>query len=265
MAMFSTFLIYVLTDRAQVERLAVDPDRRRRIDGGRRGHPPGAHPPAGEAQRARPGDPHAGPVLRPQRAGRQDLGNPTPQPRSRQPFPGRARTTRSTSSTGRRKFFVTYKAIGVWATVAVLVILVNLLLKRTKLGLAYRAVAANAESSVMVGIPVQRMLMLGWALAAGIGTDRGGDHRRVPRRARLQLHGRHPAVRLRRGRAGRVRLDHRRRRRRPARRAHRDVRARASSPPSATSFSLVMVLAVIMIVLYFRPQGLFGSKRVERV
>jgi branched-subunit amino acid ABC-type transport system permease component len=26
-----------------------------------------------------------------------------------------------------------------------------------------------------------------------------------------------------------------------------------------------MVLAVIMIVLYFRPQGLFGSKRVERV
>jgi len=30
-------------------------------------------------------------------------------------------------------------------------------------------------------------------------------------------------------------------------------------------FSLVMVLAVIMLVLYFRPQGLFGSKRVERV
>jgi len=29
--------------------------------------------------------------------------------------------------------------------------------------------------------------------------------------------------------------------------------------------SLVMVLAVIMIILYFRPQGLFGSKRVERV
>jgi branched-subunit amino acid ABC-type transport system permease component len=29
--------------------------------------------------------------------------------------------------------------------------------------------------------------------------------------------------------------------------------------------SLVMVLIVILIVLYFRPQGLFGSKRVERV
>ena len=28
--------------------------------------------------------------------------------------------------------------------------------------------------------------------------------------------------------------------------------------------SLVMVLVVILIVLYFRPQGLFGPKRVER-
>ena len=54
-----------------------------------------------------------------------------------------------------------------------LVILLNLLLKRTKLGLAYRAVAANAESSLIVGIPVKRMLMLGWALAAGIGAIAG--------------------------------------------------------------------------------------------
>ena len=32
-----------------------------------------------------------------------------------------------------------------------------------------------------------------------------------------------------------------------------------------SELSLVMVLLVILIVLYFRPQGLFGSKRVERV
>ena len=42
-------------------------------------------------------------------------------------------------------FFVTYKALGVWVTVGVLVILLELFLKRTKLGLAYRAVAANAD------------------------------------------------------------------------------------------------------------------------
>ena len=33
--------------------------------------------------------------------------------------------------------------------------------------------AANAESSLIVGIPVKRMLMLGWALAAGIGAIAG--------------------------------------------------------------------------------------------
>jgi len=32
-----------------------------------------------------------------------------------------------------------------------------------------------------------------------------------------------------------------------------------------SELSLVMVLLVILIVLYFRPQGLFGTKRVERV
>ena len=149
------------------------------------------------------------------------------QPRSPipQPFPG-ALNDKIDILDGPPKFFITYKAIGVWATVAVLVILVNLLLKKTKLGLAYRAVAANAESSVLVGIPVQRMLMLGWALAAGIGTVAGAIVAEYRGRARLQLHGRHPPLRLRRGGAGRVRLDRRGGRRRPARRAHRDVRAR---------------------------------------
>ena len=33
--------------------------------------------------------------------------------------------------------------------------------------------AANAESALIVGIPVKRMLMLGWALAAGIGAIAG--------------------------------------------------------------------------------------------
>ena len=35
--------------------------------------------------------------------------------------------------------------------------------------------------------------------------------------------------------------------------------------PSATSSAWSWCWLVIMIVLYFRPQGLFGSKRVERV
>ena len=89
------------------------------------------------------------------------------------PFPGGLDDKIDIITNRSPNFFITYKALGVWITVAVLVIGLNLLLKRTKLGLAYRAVAANAESSLIVGIPVKRMLMLGWALAAGIGPSPG--------------------------------------------------------------------------------------------
>lgn len=43
----------------------------------------------------------------------------------------------------------------------------------TPLGLAMRAAAQNASSSRLVGIPVGRMLMLGWGLAAAIGAVAG--------------------------------------------------------------------------------------------
>lgn len=43
----------------------------------------------------------------------------------------------------------------------------------TSLGLALRAVADNAESSRLVGIRVERMLALGWGLAAAIGAVAG--------------------------------------------------------------------------------------------
>ena len=124
-------------------------------------------------------------------------------------------------------FFITYKALGVWVSVGLLVLLINLLLQRTKLGLGYRAVAANAESALIVGIPVKRMLMLGWALAAGHRRDRRGHHRPVPQRPRLQLHGGRAAVRLRRRLPRRVRLHQGRGGRRAAGRDHRDVRAGA--------------------------------------
>jgi branched-chain amino acid transport system permease protein len=52
-------------------------------------------------------------------------------------------------------------------------VLLYLLLQRTKLGLAVRAVASNPESSELLGIPVGRMLMLGWALAAALGALAG--------------------------------------------------------------------------------------------
>jgi len=46
-------------------------------------------------------------------------------------------------------------------------------LQRTKLGLAFRGVASNPESSRLLGVPVGRILMLGWGLAAAVGALAG--------------------------------------------------------------------------------------------
>ena len=52
-------------------------------------------------------------------------------------------------------------------------LILYLVLNRTRIGLAFRAVASNPESSRLVGVPVGRMLMLGWAMAAAIGALAG--------------------------------------------------------------------------------------------
>ncbi|MFC5994384.1 branched-chain amino acid ABC transporter permease [Pseudonocardia hispaniensis] len=50
---------------------------------------------------------------------------------------------------------------------------IYVLLQRTRIGLWMRASAANPESAALVGIDVQRMLMLGWGLAGGFGAIGG--------------------------------------------------------------------------------------------
>ena len=161
-------------------------------------------------------------------------------------------------------FFITYKALGVWITVAVLVIALTLLLQRTKLGLAYRAVAANAESALIVGIPVKRMLILGWALAAGIGAIAGAiiaQYRNVLDfnfMGAVLLFGFAAACvggfdSIKGAVVGGLLVG------------IVETFAPALFTFVGNELSLVMVLIVILIVLYFRPQGLFGSKRVERV
>jgi branched-chain amino acid transport system permease protein len=52
-------------------------------------------------------------------------------------------------------------------------VILYLILNRTRVGLAFRAVASNPESSRLVGVPVGRMLMLGWGMAAAIGALAG--------------------------------------------------------------------------------------------
>ena len=56
---------------------------------------------------------------------------------------------------------------------AVVALLLWLLFQKTKIGLAMRAVASNPESAGLSGVPVTRLLLLGWGLAAALGAVAG--------------------------------------------------------------------------------------------
>lgn len=62
-----------------------------------------------------------------------------------------------------------YESIGVWITLLVVLGLLGAFLHRSKAGLAFRAITANRDSAQLVGINVGRTLMIGWAVAAGLG------------------------------------------------------------------------------------------------
>jgi branched-chain amino acid transport system permease protein len=179
------------------------------------------------------------------------------------PFPG-GLGDKFTFMDGPPQFFVTYKAVGIWITLAALVVALWWLLQHTKLGLAYRAVSSNRESSLAVGIPVGRMLMLGWAISAGIGTLAAVLISEQSNNLDFNLMG----VVLLYGFAaaalggfdsivgavvgGMV------------------VGLVEALVPQLFTFigselSLAMALAIIVIVLLVRPQGIFGTKRIERV
>jgi branched-chain amino acid transport system permease protein len=68
---------------------------------------------------------------------------------------------------------IEYADLFTWITVLVAVFLVTLLLNKTKIGLAFRAVSSNLESSRLLGIRIGRTLQFGWALAAAMGTLAG--------------------------------------------------------------------------------------------
>lgn len=62
-----------------------------------------------------------------------------------------------------------FTTIGAWLTLLAIVFLLGLLLQRTKAGLAFRAISINRDSAELNGVRVGRTLMYGWALAAGMG------------------------------------------------------------------------------------------------
>jgi branched-chain amino acid transport system permease protein len=64
-------------------------------------------------------------------------------------------------------------SLGSIAVLVAVVVALQALFMRTRLGLALRAVADNPESSSLSGLPVGTLLMVGWGLAAGLGAVAG--------------------------------------------------------------------------------------------
>lgn len=68
---------------------------------------------------------------------------------------------------------IEYADLFTWITVLLAVVLVTLLLTKTKIGLAFRSVSSSLESSRLLGIHIGRTLQFGWALSAAVGTLAG--------------------------------------------------------------------------------------------
>ena len=68
---------------------------------------------------------------------------------------------------------VSVRSIGTFLVIVAIMLAVQALFLGTKLGLALRAVASNPESAALSGLPVGRLLMVGWGLAAALGAVAG--------------------------------------------------------------------------------------------
>jgi branched-chain amino acid transport system permease protein len=63
--------------------------------------------------------------------------------------------------------------VATWVALAVVAALMTLLFTKTEIGLHMRAVADNAESAALAGVNTSKILMLGWGLAGAIGALAG--------------------------------------------------------------------------------------------
>jgi branched-chain amino acid transport system permease protein len=68
---------------------------------------------------------------------------------------------------------MTTRDLGVIAVTLVMLVLLFAFFRFTSIGLAMRAAAQNPQSARLCGIPVGRMLAIGWGLAAAIGATAG--------------------------------------------------------------------------------------------
>lgn len=159
-----------------------------------------------------------------------------------------------------------YTVVGTWAIMGFMGVVLWFILSKTKVGLAFRAVSSNTESARLVGVRVGRTLMFGWALAAAFGTLGGALV--APKlfiqpnmMATLLIFSFAAATiggldSLGGAVVGGVAIGLIQ---------SLLVGYLGDYDPAFIILSLAVAFVVILIVLWFRPAGLFGTARVERV
>ena len=158
---------------------------------------------------------------------------------------------------------IEYADLFTWITVLVAVFLVTLLLRKTKIGLAFRSVSSNLESSKLLGIHIGRTLQFGWALAAAVGTLAGCLVARTTLlepnfMGRVLIYSFAAATLGGLDSLGGAVI---------AGIIIGEVQTMGGGYVDAIGSELApaTALVVIVLILMVKPNGLFGSKRIERV
>jgi len=172
------------------------------------------------------------------------------------------------SETNRLGLRIQHDSIAIILSLLVMLGVLHLILNKTKMGLAFRGVSSNTESSRLVGIRVGRILSFGWALACAFGALGAII---VAPRIQLQPNMMLFVLVYALAAAAFGGLD--------------SVGGAAIGGfvigllnsvvlgyvadigvmSSLTAAPLVMPVIVLLVVLWFKPSGLFGTKTIERV
>lgn len=158
---------------------------------------------------------------------------------------------------------LTASTLGIVAVLLVLAGSLWVLFSFTKLGLAMRTVAYNPETARLVGINVNRILMLGWGLASALGAAAGVF---VAPKLFLEPNMMFGVLIYAIAAATFGGLDS------PVGAVVGGVTIGVTENLAGsyigfigTDLKITVPLVLIIVVLLFRPQGMFGSKQVVRV
>lgn len=149
------------------------------------------------------------------------------------------------------------------ATLLAVLALLGLFLTSSRTGLAFRAVTSNAESSRLAGIAVERTLAVGWGLAGTLGALAGvlvANSTLVEpgMMSRLFLFSLAAATIGGLDSPGGAALG-------GLVLALVQTMASGYIPAIGGDISVLVAIALLLVVLFVRPRGLFGRERVVRV